>query len=746
MQPCPVKYIHSHANPQSPPGEFISPESIDGGWALSFDAPDGLFQLSIVVDASKFDWESLYHDIDGVRTGPWDFDEHNHNRPLVPSYRVTIDGRYVGIWFFQRVSIDDIAAKRFRGRMACWLQGSGQHTISLVPFSDCETPWLSATLEPDPEDQLKPLPSHLTSASQASPYARWRDMAYWQDVRAQLTGPLSRFRSVFEQSIAAIETRKDERGHALPLLIVAYRYTERPALREMIADRVDQILAMSAYGNPDPEGYSYNCDFDAAKTLHSLCIALLAVPEVLGEVRMQRVRDRLVQQGEIFLELMLLNRDYWGGSVIQDHGWISAFTFASFALNLYGLLPEAERWLRYALPRAERGLDAMPRDGFLPTGSYNSPWQHSDPIALYRESRVAMVGDDPYDRPEVRAFVDGLWHQLMDYDGQQILPGLVHEPLPLVAGGMMYAGLARKYNDPRAQWIADQSVLTPAVDFYHPYMRHAHDETCILLPLLCDPQITPAATTDRQSKALLHYQDSAVALYRDDRQGVQLSMQVGPSSGYHAYERAQGPCDRLAISPTPGDGHFTLTVGGKPLLATPDSGYRLSSSIRTCLLVDDCGQYGDIGYPMSIPSFAYQGQHIESVQQDPVSGVGDIKLNLQPSYPENLGVAAYTRAFYIAENKITVQDHVALSRPAKLSWLFQTKDALGITWESQNAVIGRKLRITPQSPIALHHATHDSPVVYTYASTSGFAKFIHARYDTQKPIDDVTISFEFTWS
>ena len=98
-------------------------ESPNGTIRLDFEAPACLHQFSVVADARGMNWEELYVNLTlfgnkGQRTGPWDFNLLDGNKPLVPSYWVAIDGRRIGLWFFQRVSLEDIEHRRFRGRMA----------------------------------------------------------------------------------------------------------------------------------------------------------------------------------------------------------------------------------------------------------------------------------------------------------------------------------------------------------------------------------------------------------------------------------------------------------------------------------------------------------------------------------------------------------------------------------------------------------------------------------------------------
>jgi hypothetical protein len=80
--------------------------------------------------------------------------------------------------------------------------------------------------------------------------------------------------------------------------------------------------------------------------------------DALGADRRARMLSKLAHHGNLFIDLALLNRDYWGGSLLQDHGRKSFMAFGIAALNLYGVIPQAERWLTYTLPRIRRSLDA----------------------------------------------------------------------------------------------------------------------------------------------------------------------------------------------------------------------------------------------------------------------------------------------------------------------------------------------------------------------------------------------------
>jgi hypothetical protein len=731
--------------PQNVPPVLTS----DGSWEIGFESSPGLYQLSVLVDAAKFDWESLYfvsdlHGNNNARTGPWDFDWRNKNTPLVPTYRVTIDGKYIGLWFFQRVSIPDIQAKRFRGRMAMWVQTPGRHTLKLTPYKPLNIQWLSATLEVDPEDSLEPIAPGTKDACEASPHAKWRDPKYWAAFKERLAKFDPVIKKNLEEAVEYVVKSGGGPGN-LPAAVAAARYANNEKAMEALAITAERLVKQEYYGNPAPDGYSHNGDFGAAYTLFGLSALLHAMPDELGKERIEAMKAKFIKQGDIFIDLMLLNRDYWGGSVIQDHGWKSTLAFAATALNLRGVVPAADRWLTYILPRAERALDAMPRDGFLPSGSYNSTWQHSDPIAMYQDLRVAITGVDALDRPEVQACASTLFEEILLHNDRPYLPGTLGDPMPVYGGGRLYAKLAAKHKCPKAQWVAYRSMTTTLDFSYHDNVKQGYCENRVITPLSYDPAVPVASTKDRPQTALYHYKDSAVVIARDDAQGLLLSAQVGPWSGYHAYRYAQGPCDRMGMSPTPGDGHFSLTLEGKLILCSPDSGYKLQSCGRTCMLVDGKGQYGDIGYPMSIPSFEQRGQEIEFGRFDPATQTSHTRFKLAPSYPEESGVLIYTRELILKGKTLTVRDRFVFDKPRSPSWLFHVKETDGIVWNGLSATLAGKIKVSPVTLLALTGQTQPTQVVYSYASASGRAKFIHTRFDTKAPVREGVVDFVMTW-
>jgi hypothetical protein len=290
-------------------------------------------------------------------------------------------------------------------------------------------------------------------------------------------------------------------------------------------------------------------------------------------------------------------------------------------------------------------------------------------------------------------------------------------------------------------------LAAPPGNFYHPTREEAFYHGALWGFLSFDPACAAAGDLP-PPPPLSFFPDTGLVHYRDDAVGVTLSLRCGPWLGYHGYRQAQGPSDRLGLAP--GAGHFIVAIAGRPLLTTPDSGYRLHSALRSCLLIDGKGQRDDIGYPMSIPSKRHAGEEIQFARWDAATGIGWIRLNLAPVYPDDAGVVAYTRDFHVAagQKQIVCRDAVVLRDPKPLSWLFQGKEETGLTCAGTRCQFGRSpvlmLEARPTG-CELRSRIARTEVVWAYASSSGFKPFCHARFDCIAPVATATVDFVLTW-
>ncbi len=727
--------------------EFLLERDGSGSWRGRFAVAPGLYQFSAIVDARDFDWEKLYFPLDqygnqGDQTGPWDFDLRNGNEPLVPAYWVERDGERLGLWFFQRISLEDLGARRFRGRFAFQATKRGPVELKLIPYRPLPLRWVSLNLEVDPQETLLPPEALPFLPGRQAPASAWGKEAYWKEVQARLQGNAWFYRPALQRSFEEAALRKRASPEDLVLWLAKARLENDAQALAKGLETLDTLVALPHWGNPRQEGYGHNGDLGAATALRAGAWAWHGYGEALGVERAEALREKLRLQGNRFLTQALLNRDYWGGSLLQDHGWRSFFSFGTAVFHLLGILPEAEQWAALALPRIRRAIQAMPRDGAIPPSSYGSLFLYLDELTYCRDALLAISGED--------LFTEGPFLPILDYVGavlhaeEGVMIGEGIESPRFIGGGAFFNRMASLYQEGRAAWFARKLLEQEAGGFFHSSQAVASRVGVLHSLLAYDAAVEPVAPS---TPPLVWFEDSGLVQYREPASGITLSLRCGPINGYHAYRHATGPCDR--ISSAPGAGHFLLALGTTPLLVTPDGGYRLRSSQRSCLLVDAEGPSGDVGYPMSIPAWEHQGEHIERVCWDELTREGTIRLILHPAYPKAHGMISYIRTFALQPSgRLVCRDHVVLERPRKLSWLFQTEgDAeVVIGRDDLKAVIGPKPRFQ-LSPIAegcaLHASVLPTKVVWSYSSASGRKPFKHLRYDTAAPVAEVAIDFVF---
>ncbi|MCC7519337.1 MAG: hypothetical protein IT578_09155 [Verrucomicrobiae bacterium] len=722
---------------------------------LDFRAGPGLYQFSVIADARTFDWEELYIKLHlfgnkGQRTGPWDFNLLDDNKPLVPSYWVALDGRRIGLWFFQRVSLEDLEHRRFRGRMAFHLESDGEHTLEFTPYRPLKIQWISARLEADPEDRLAPLPEGMKQAPGVVPVAAWADPRFWEEQRRRLGSTHAIYREPLMRVFDNVLGKETNSDLDLPLLVAAHFLDRRPQALEKALQTIDRIVDMPAWSNPKEDGYGHNGDMKAAYALRALAWAWHMLSDHLGTERRERLLQKAVRQGHIFFELALLNRDYWGGSVLQDHGRRALIAFVAAVVHLVGVVPEARRWLSYAVHFMERSTRAMPTDGVIPPSSYSNLLMYLDNTIYFREAWLAMTGLDVLDEhPAFRAILDFILKALHGRT-QTFLPGHFESfrNYSDFSGGLAFLNLmAAKSRDPRLAYLHQQNLEAVKQALTQSSYSLFLDQDVLWGFLTYDPTVAPAKGLTRPNKDLVHFEDSGYALYRDDRQGAGLKVQCGPWCGYNAYRRAQGPCDRMSAGMDAG--HFTLLLEDQPFLVTPVGSYRIDSGARSVLQVDGKGQYGDIGYPMFIPSFLHRGEEIEWTRWDAATATGAIRVKLHPAYPAEMGMILYTREFHVgADRQILCRDHVLFDKPHRLTWLFQVERRTEVVVEDGlRCRIGKTPRIwiEPQ-PVGVELAcrTAETELVWGYSALDR-DPYEHIEYESIQPVATASVDFVIRW-
>ncbi len=711
---------------------------VGGAHVFLLDLEPGLYQFSVIADGAAFPWESLYYEMqefgnEGVRTGPWDF-KPLASTPLVPAFWVWLNGEKLGLWPFQRISVEDFAARMFRGNFAFRIEASGSVELRLVPYLDNPVEWLSCTLRPDPVDRLEPLSFDPPLAMQSLTIRRWRDEPWWQARREALEkgGYTPLFRQTVEHGLKllALSERSSE-PCAMTLLIADWRLFGNELARDKALELLDQLVALPGWGRPwgEPteDTYGWDGDLGAVEQMTACIQAYFGLADELDAARRERVLEKMRYQGGRFLTMALLMRDYWGGSVLQDHGWRGLLGFSECALHLLGEIKEAAHWLEYLVPRFRRAIAAMPRDGDLPPSSFSSANLYLAPLAGLRQAWLEVTGEDLYDTAPVAPILSNMGAYTAKEDSGEAF----------VQCGLFFIQMAEKDLGHEALYWLERSRSTPIQN-----IRYVSLLQGLCLGLLHDSGRLPGLIAEPPERTVFYFEDAGKVIYREPGGGLHFQVQCGPWLGSHAWAHSDNPCDRMVIEPGPG--HFTISAGERNLLVRPESNYALRSKAHNSLLIDGRGQIGgDLDYPMSLPSWKWRGEQISAFRHDPATGEVFCRLDLQPLYPENLGVVHYTREFVISRGRLLCRDELVLEKALPLTWLFHGLEENGLERLTPTHFrFGGKLDLRVLgTPIALESRVCPTPVVFSYINSG--KKFLHAAFESTKPTRTAQVEFEF---
>lgn len=631
-----------------------------GRLRLRADLPAGLHALTVDADASAFDWNELYIVFNcygnvNQRTGPWDFNELNENRPLMPAYWIFLNGRKLGLWYFNRLSSVQVEQKRFTGELGFFLETAGPCELEFEPYRDFRICWDDVRLGPEPYDRMEE-PVSFPIAEQLMPETMPEN-----GFTESFLGALDFFKR-------QVHTERNS-GFQLPSLAAAWRWRRDREALEAVRSIIRSYLDLPAWGNPREDGYSHNGDMAAATPLFGIAAALRWIGPELDDLR-EAALERLQKQGDILLEMALLHRGYWGGCLLQDHGIVTMSWFACAAYLLCDVLPASRRWLAFAVPRVLRSFDAMPGDGMVPETSYRRLWMYADKFPLFREMHRLAGGEDIYERPAIRAIPHALRACRVGETGEFAFP-FTYGDLYHNEGGQAFLAQMANLGDEDARFLLER-FLEPATllrprDGYAEW-HFQKDWLWALLFHRTEQPLSPLApeAAFRQSS---HAGNVTAEWFKDTGAGIirsgssLLIAHCGPPVAHSSQSKLTCCNDRMVAAPL--SGNFLYIHDGRKVLHTAEGGYRQESAVGNVLLVDGQGQKGDKGMPMSYPNFPDHGESILGVDAD--SGV---RMDLTPAYDH---VQRYLRTLHLdAEGGLHCHETVEADAGRVLTWRFQS--------------------------------------------------------------------------
>lgn len=757
-----------------------------GGIRFQADLDPGIYRVTAILDASRFDWERLYFPMtrfnnQGQRTGPWDFD-FEKVEPVIPAWWASVNGERLGLATVSRLSPSEVQNRRMTLSWCFEITRSGPARIVLDPFNASDVTAIRMILEAEPYDRPVPLKlaRPLREASLAAAQVQAKVWESWDEKLRHLGRS---YEEMFQRCMAlalgeAADTDlprvKKAGAHApetvkagqrvldpemLPLLAFAWR--ARGDERALLAARqiVRQKLALEHWGNQCSSGYGHDADMGVAGLIEPLAHAWHWFGEALNDGRdtlQQALRDKLRLQMQRFYTKMLVWADYWGGSILQDHGHRSVCRFGVAAIHMLGAMPEAKHWLLFVAARMGRVLEALPEDGGIPSSSYYKVHLYLDDMTSWRDAWLHAAGEDIFDRPLFRKAIRFVVNRLDQQNARVMVANPRGDRIDFYAGWGFFNAVAARFGDADAATLTDRLMRV----YQHRPMAQRPAATFVKM-LEHAPAVGPGEGAAPGAAAPAKVRPSpprllpdtwdfrtsvGLASYRPPRRDVCVAV-LTPARLFHQ-ALLNNPCDRAFFAPL--EGHFTVHVGGHALLLTAEGGYRMRSSLGCVLLLDGRGGYDDIDYAMGTPGIAYRGQHVEAAWYDARTGRAGLRLNLAPAYAREAGLLHYVREFELYPEAMRVRDSVVASSAREFSWCFQTyadrhvKPAgkLAFTIREGDAALTLRARAVETGLTA---GIKPTDVVWAYSNENGSRPFCHVAYATQQPVQVLTAEFDVAW-
>ncbi|MEO6908106.1 MAG: hypothetical protein ABI210_09480 [Abditibacteriaceae bacterium] len=711
----------------------------DGTVRFEATLPPGIYRATALLDASSLDWENFYYPLDlfnnkGRRTGPWDFDLRHENVPLTPAWWFHRGGERLGIVMAQRPFVSQVQNKRLQMVFCFEVDHEEKIAFTLEPITDTNVTALQFRIETEPDDRPVPLPLQRSSYALAL-----HDDGALEEWARKLTSTHSNYQPLFEKTVAF--AKKHPSAELLPLLEFARRVANDEQADALIQQQVLALVEMENWGNPDPAGYGHNADMGVAAILEPLSFIYHWTP--LDDDLRGKLKAKLQLQMERFYTQLLLWNGFWGGSILQDHGHRSVSRFGVAAINLLGVLPDAEKWLQFTAQRMEKVLLALLPDGSIPFSSYHKVHLYMDDMTTWRDAFEHVTGSDIFDRPLFRNIISFVANRL--YESPSKVPREVLCASPrgdrkdFYAGWGFFNAIACKFGDRNAARLSE--ILCQS--YAHRSMTQRAAAT--FLTALAHVDNTPALPL--QPEIFDFRRDSGLVNYRPSTD-IQIAMRCAAAGSLHSYYLATGACDRIKDAPL--EGHFTVSIGDQTLLLTAEGGYRMRSNLGCVLLIDGKGGYGDEDFAMGIPGVTYRGEYIKTAWHDAATGNAYVRMDLAPAYPRDAKVLSYHREFFLQPTGLLCRDVFVSAEEHEYSWHFQTYSRRRIdelsksTFRISEGDAALTLRGTCLET-ELNTSIAPTEVVWAYQNENDDQPFQHIKYCTANKSTSITAEFSVSW-
>lgn len=639
------------SGPDSPPLDLM------GDW--NADRPDprtlilqgrlrrGLYEIALATEPGTFSTESLMLDLvewptrARVPAGPFDFD-HTTYRMVVPTFRVVVDGRDVGLAWCEVPRPEDMRDRRVRGVWGIAVETIGPHEIRLeIPEGEDRLRWTDlARLEIRPDDR-RAVPVKNADAIAARRPRLLTDAKQLQSLRdsrdAQQETLLADLRRQLEDGTDGTYVHRAVTAALVGLVDGESRWIEE-AIQRTLA-----LCEQPVWGYHDvPEIMGWNNDRDTGVRMYEAAVVYDLLRDHLDEKQRERLQAKLAYHADIAYQVTTLQKDYWYRRCAEAHGQGFWYGFAAAAIALLDEEPMAREWLEWIHGNLIDALDYLPEDGISEWLVFNVQW-HILSVALFEQLTGRKLRGGPY------PFLQNFARRIVGY--------VREEPSPRPVLGTLLFYLARRQRDGVSQANAFRaSGLTPDGSWEQdirpdPLMLLAYDPT--LAP--GKPSRRPLAVNSQSGHVICRSKGSDTEFVF--RCGTPLTPRK--HGGHHWMNRAWYHAQHA--------GSFSWRVGDAQVVPITLTGYRQRSADSNLITVDGVGNPTEgrwLGYDIELWDLPF----IEQFAGD--SEVTYCCGNLGRAYTAAAGVRHCSRRWvYFHEfDVVAMLDRIVTAQPRDLAW------------------------------------------------------------------------------
>jgi hypothetical protein len=377
----------------------------------------------------------------------------------------------------------------------------------------------------------------------------------------------------------------------------------------------------------------------------------------LDEPARRQIRETLIKRTSAMFEAAATGKAWWHKSYMQNHLWVNISGMAVAGLALFDEVDDAACWIGLPLDKFRSTMAALGPDGASHEGV--GYWEYGVEYMLkFMDLAATYLDVDLYDCP--------WWRNTAMYAQYLSLPRNAWKSGNCIVDlgdcprdhwygpDYLLRGLARRFQDGHAQWLArqidDTNVAAPAAPW--------------LNLVWFDAGLSPKLPDDLPT--LRHFEDMGIVSARTDWSGDEslLVFKCGPFIGHDAM-------GKFAYDPGgghvhPDANHFVLFGGGQWLIR--DDGYHPKwTGQHNTLLVNGRGQLGEGAEWFRGDKALAQKAHPKVLRAVSTPAIDQISGDATEAYSKELGLKRFVRHLvFVKPDVLIVADEILLDKPSSL--------------------------------------------------------------------------------